>query len=70
MSDCATSAPPCKDVITGQMAKLGCEVIVSTAPPIFPTPYEPAAFRCPHGVLYYLEPSPEQIIRWREAGVE
>lgn len=58
----------CRKVLINEAATLGMEIIVSTAPPIFSTPYSANPMRCPHGVTLYSQPSAEQVLRWREAG--
>lgn len=45
------------------------EVIASTEPPLFDSGYEAAAFTCPHGTTFYLEPTREQILAWQRDGV-
>ena len=59
----------CRQVLVDGMAKHGVEATVSTAPPIIPTPYDQAPFRCPHGVNFYMAPTSEQIAEWRRDGV-
>jgi hypothetical protein len=51
------------------MAELGCEVTVSAAIPLTPSPYEYNPMRCPHGTAFYMQPTAEQINAWREADV-
>lgn len=41
-----------------------CESVVSTAPPIVDTGYEQYAYECPHGTVYWVEPTSEQMARW------
>lgn len=45
------------------------DIVVSTEPPLFDSGYEVAAFTCPHGTAFYLEPTREQIIAWQRDGV-
>jgi NADPH-dependent curcumin reductase CurA len=61
-----TTAPHsgCPGTLKAEAAKLGCDVTVSTHPPITASPYGVTAFKCPHGVDYYMEPTGEQIAHW------
>lgn len=47
----------------------GCEIHVSTLPPLVQGAYETAGFVCPHGVQYWIEPTGEQIADWAARGV-
>ena len=51
-------------------ALLDCDVTVSTAPPLVATDYDQDAGPaiCPHGTLFYHEPTSEQIMRWAQEG--
>lgn len=60
----------CGQLLIDNMAAMGTEVTVSTAPPIIHGPYTVDPFRCPHGVTYWIEPTGEQIAAWVEAGVQ
>jgi hypothetical protein len=60
----------CAQLLIDNMAAMGAEVTVSTAPPIVVGPYTVDPFHCPHGVEYWIEPTGEQICAWVEAGVE
>lgn len=51
----------CASVIKDGMTRLGCDVTVSTLPPIVTSPYEDLGLICPHGVRFYAEPTSEQI---------
>lgn len=48
----------------------GCEITVSTAPPIVKSPFGTNGYRCDHGVVYWIEPTSEQIAQWNRDGVE
>lgn len=64
----AAAAPPCADecgrIVREKLAALGAEATVSHLPPLFPTDYEALNMRCPHGVLWFAEPTPEQVAEW------
>lgn len=49
---------------------VGCEAVISTAPPLVKSVYGVQAHTCPHGVTYYCEPTGEQLMRWAEQEVE
>ena len=64
-------APPhsrCADLLRADMAP--AEVTVSTAGPIVDGLFAAEeGVTCPHGVVYWIEPTGEQLLRWRaEAG--
>lgn len=74
------SVPPCAtecrevllDTWRQACAQSGVEEIeahVTHVPPLIASGYEPLAMRCPHGVLWHMEPTSEQIAKWAEAGV-
>jgi len=48
---------------------IGCDTVVSTAPPIVENPYGAHGYRCPHGLIYWVEPTSEQIAEWAEQQV-
>jgi hypothetical protein len=54
----------CADVLREVMASMGVDIVASTAPPIVSTPYVTDPFSCPHGVLFWIEPTSEQIAQW------
>lgn len=60
----------CAEFLRTQLAQLGeangigCEAVVSTAPPLVPSPYGTHGFVCPHGTEYWIEPTGEQIAHW------
>jgi hypothetical protein len=57
-------------VIIDLMAERGCEVNATWSPPLFPTAFEPLDMRCPHGVLWYAEPTTDQLADWVRKGVQ
>lgn len=57
-SECATA------VKTVMRDHFHTDVTVSTAPPIVQGPFTGGTFLCPHDVLFYLEPTGEQIMCW------
>jgi hypothetical protein len=59
----------CRDYLRQEMAKLGCEVTVSTAPPLIETPHRTEGCKCPHGTTYWIHPTSEQIAQWARDGV-
>jgi hypothetical protein len=65
----AESHAECADYLKTGFAELGCEVTVSTLPPLVSSPYEQAPAICPHGTTYYFEPTSEQIAAWVRDGV-
>jgi hypothetical protein len=58
----------CKGFLRGQMAELGIEIVVSTAPPLVPSPWTEHMV-CPHGTTFYYEPTSEQRAAWVRDGV-
>lgn len=73
MADCPTTAlgvPECAQYIKDAMAAIGeergdrCEVHVSTAAPLVQGPYETPGYECPHGTVYWVAPTGEQIADW------
>jgi hypothetical protein len=54
----------CADVLRDVLASKGVEITVSTEPPIVHNPYVTDPIRCPHRVLFWIEPTSEQIARW------
>lgn len=46
------------------MHALGAEVTVSEAEPLVIGPYTTAPITCPHGTVYWMEPTGEQIAQW------
>lgn len=41
------------------------EITVSTEPPLVANPYI-TSIRCPHGTEFWIEPTGDQIARWRK----
>lgn len=62
MAECADE---CAAVLREVLAERGVEVTASVAPPLIRNAYTVDPYRCPHGVLFWLEPTSEQIARWR-----
>lgn len=58
----------CRVVLVNGMADLGAEVVVSTVPPLAPTPYDAGPWRCPHGTTFWMQPTNDQILKWRALG--
>ncbi len=54
----------CADVLREVLASKGAEITVSTEPPIVHNPYVVDPILCPHKVLFWVEPTSEQIARW------
>ena len=54
----------CADVLREVMASRGVEITVSTEPPLVRNPYVTDPYSCPHKVLFWIEPTSEQIARW------
>jgi hypothetical protein len=59
----------CREFVRRKMAELGCEITVSTAPPLVEGEFENAGFRCPHGTTFWMQPTGEQIAAWARDGV-
>lgn len=70
MSATPTGHDTCRDFLRTGMRALGCEVNVSTEPPLVAGPYTTDVFVCPHGVGFWMEPTGEQIAAWVRDGVE
>lgn len=70
----SVSAPACEKecgaFVRKAIADLGADAIVSHLPPLIPSGYAQLEMRCPHGVLWYTEPTSEQIAQWAKDGVE
>lgn len=58
----------CAGELRNMFARIGLDVVVSTAPPIVAGPYTIAPYICPHGVRHWAEPTGEQIARWTAEG--
>lgn len=59
-------AEECRRVLLEIFAAKGGDAHVTWAPPLFATGYEPLNMRCPHGVLWFAEPTAEQRLAWGE----
>jgi len=59
----------CADWLKAGFARLGADVIVTTAPPLVLTRYDQDPFVCPHGVTFWHAPTSEQIAQWARDGV-
>jgi hypothetical protein len=68
---CSLNDPPCRDVVRDIAAAdpFGTEMNISTAPPLVESQHPPVRISCPHGVVYYLTPTSEQIAAWAEGGI-
>lgn len=54
----------CRATLLTMFKAEGVEANVTHEPPLFATDYEQLAMRCPHGVLWYTEPTSEQVAEW------
>lgn len=64
----------CRQLIVDTMRRLGCEVAVSSKPPLVANPYvliyaERGVMSCPHGVAWWVEPTSDQQAQWAKDGV-
>jgi hypothetical protein len=59
----------CAGQLRDGMAALDTEVTVSTEPPLIRGTYTVTPFTCPHGQPYWIEPTGEQIAKWRAENV-
>lgn len=64
--ECAVS---CRQVVVDFYAEKGVEAHVTTEPPIVEPGYEPLDMRCPHGVVWFAEPTGDQIAKWNKEGL-
>lgn len=68
MTEASYARPDCADrcrrVLLDIFAAKGADVHVTWLPPLFPTGYEPLNLDCPHGVLWFAEPTAEQRLTW------
>ncbi len=60
----------CREFLRTGFAAKGCDVVISTEPPLVRTGYDQDPFKCPHGVVLYAAPTSEQIAQWAADGVE
>lgn len=59
----------CRETVLAYFNDRGIDAEVGVIAPIAPA-YDPLAMRCPHGVVWYAQPTPEQIEAWTQVGVE
>jgi hypothetical protein len=59
----------CRKQLLDHFEAAGIRVTVSAAAPGNPTAYT-QALKCPHGTVYWFEPTVGQIATWAEKGVE
>lgn len=59
----------CARIIKDTLAAKGCDATVSTLPPLVIGPFVVESFECPHGTMFYVEPTGEQIAQWAKGGV-
>lgn len=52
----------CADTLRAGMAPI--DVTISTLPPLVPNPFTDEPFVCPHGVIFWMEPTGEQLAAW------
>lgn len=62
------AACDCKQTIVDHFTAEGIDAHVTDLPPIVPTPYEPLNLCCPHGVLWFAEPTGDQRAKWASEG--
>ncbi len=65
------SPPPkdhagCRQWLKEGFSLLGCDVTVSTAPPLVTSGYDLGPITCPHGVQFWHEPTGEQLMEWAQ----
>lgn len=58
----------CRAQLLEHFAFHDIEVTATLTPPIIDTGYEPLDMRCPHGRLWYAEPTGEQRAKWAKEG--
>ena len=66
----ADSVECCKEFLRAHMAERGIDADVSAIAPVLPSPYDPFAMTCPHGVAWFMRPSRTQLAKWEKEGVE
>lgn len=59
----------CPGSLRANAARKGLDITVSTAPPLVAGPYTTKSLICPHGTIYWFEPTGEQIAEWVREGV-
>lgn len=60
----------CAETLREMYAMNGIDAHVTAVAPLVPPRYEPLGMKCPHGVLWFAEPTGWQIARWAEDGTE
>lgn len=60
----------CKELLRSAMAEKGIEADVTCIAPLLPSPYDPFAMTCPHGVGWFMQPTRRQIAKWQKESVE
>lgn len=67
--DGATCGEGCRGRLLDFMAARGIECTVTVTPPLVAPRYEPLDMVCPHGRMWFMEPTGDQIARWNADGV-
>lgn len=60
----------CGADLVARSRALNVDVTATAELPIVIGPFIPLSMRCPHGVVWYAEPTGEQRADWAERGVE
>lgn len=60
----------CPSQLRTEAKAKGVTVTVSEQPPLIVGPYTTDPFVCPHGEMFWIEPTGEQIAQWVRDGVE
>ena len=61
-------ASECRELLLDGFRRHGIEAHITHVPPLIPSDFESLNMRCPHGVMWYTEPTGEQREQWaREA---
>jgi hypothetical protein len=58
-----------RKVIVDVMSEFGVEVFATTAIPLTDSEYDYNPMSCPHGSVFYMQPTNDQILRWRQEQV-
>lgn len=67
---CAETCAPVLEDAAFASCGFGTAVTVSHLPPLEESNYPAVRMLCPHGVVWYAQPTPEQIGQWARDGVE
>lgn len=59
----------CDQQVMAHFVERHIDVIVSDKPLFIDSDYEDLAMRCPHGTVWYAEPTRAQVVRWWRDGV-